>query len=518
MGRDPDQAVPTQQSSGRFELAIVLAQMNSVGAGRDDEVGAVVENQQRAGVITSSSEATADCDQRLVLERLVSQLDDVDPGGERLRQPAERRPAPRARVDDQVQTRGFETVTQALVGGLEHRFGSFQSALDSIGSPTTANGNRHDVAVIGAGAIGLACGWRIAAAGMSVAVFDRFSPGAGASGVAAGMLAPVTEADFGATGLLELNLAGEAAWPAFAAELETATGRELGFARSGALIVASDRDDAEELRRLQELQSSLGLESSWLGASAARELETGLSPGIAGAVSAPGDGAVNPRALLSALAVALDAAGGELVVGVDARLRIEQGRVVGIASHIGDFEAQTVVLAAGAWSGAVDGLPDALDLPLRPVKGQILRMRRPTGMAPLAQRIVRSPRCYIVDRAGGEVVIGATTEDRGFDQAVTAGAVHRLLEAAWELLPDVAELELVETAAGLRPATPDNEPLIGRVPEVEGLILATGHGRNGILLAPGTADAVAALASGGELPEPFARCSLERFVTAAGRS
>lgn len=492
--------------------------MDPVGADRDDEVGAVVENQQRAGVITSGSEATAGCDQLLVVERLVSQLDDVDPGGERVRQPAERRLSPLARVDDQVQTRGFETVTRALVVGLEHRFGSFQSALDSIGSPTTASGNRHDVAVIGAGAIGLACGWRIAAAGMSVAVFDRFSPGAGASGVAAGMLAPVTEADFGAAGLLELNLAGEAAWPAFAAELETATGRDLGFARSGALVVASNRDDAEELRRLQELQSSLGLQSSWLGASAARELEPSLSPGIAGAVFAPGDSAVDPRALLSALAVALDAAGGELVVGVDARLRIEQGRVVGIASHIGDFEASTVVLAAGAWSGAVDGLPDALDLPLRPVKGQILRMRRPSGMASLAQRIVRSPRCYVVDREGGEVVIGATTEDRGFDQAVTAGAVHRLLEAAWELLPDVAELELVETGVGLRPATPDNEPLIGRVPEVEGLILATGHGRNGILLAPGTADAVAALASGGELPEPFARCSLDRFAAAAGRS
>ncbi len=371
--------------------------------------------------------------------------------------------------------------------------------------------------MIGAGAIGLACGWRIAAAGMSVAVFDRFSPGAGASGVAAGMLAPVTEADFGAAGLLELNLAGERAWPAFAAELEAATGRDLGYVRSGALVVASDRDDGEELHRLQELQASLGLESSWLGSSDARELEPGLAPGIAGALSAPGDGAVDPRALLSALAVALDAAGGELVVGVDARLRIEQGGVVGISSHVGDFEASTVVLAAGAWSVAVEGLPDSLDLPLRPIKGQILRLRRPPGMASLAGRIIRSPRCYIVDRDDGEVVIGATTEDRGFDRTVTAGAVHRLLEAAWELLPDVAELELVETGAGLRPTTSDNEPLIGRSPGLEGLILATGHGRNGILLAPGTADAVAAVAAGGALPEPFGRCSPHRLV-AAGRS
>jgi glycine oxidase len=323
--------------------------------------------------------------------------------------------------------------------------------------------------VIGAGIAGLASAWRAAQTGLRVVVFERGTPGCGASSVAAGMLAPVTEADFGEDELLRLNLESAALWPAFAAELEEATGMPTGFDANGAFVVAVDRDDAEELRRLHELQRSLGLESEWLVPSAARALEPGLAPRIAGAIDAPGEAQVDPVAVVAALRRAFESLGG----------RIEQANV----ESLGDLDADQVVLAAGAWSA------ELADVRVHPVKGQLLHLRTRDGAQPLAGRIIRTPRCYVVPRPDGRVVIGATSEEKGFDTSVDAGAVHRLLEAAWEVLPDVWELEFVQVLAGLRPATPDNRPLIGRASDR--LVHATGHYRNGILLAPLTAQRVA---------------------------
>jgi glycine oxidase len=370
----------------------------------------------------------------------------------------------------------------------------------------------HDVIVVGAGVIGLACGWRIAEAGASVAVVDRASPGAGASGVAAGMLAPATEADFGGERLLELNLDSARRWPRFAAELAERAGRAVALEPSGALLVAIDPDDARELGRLGRLHDELGLGSERLTRTQARALEPGLAPGIAGALLSPGDAAVEPRALMAALAVALDAAGGELIVGLDAEVAVAGGRVAGIRTEVGELAAGIVVVAAGVESPALAGLPAEARPPVRPVKGQLLRLRR-GGAAQLPERIVRTPRCYVVPRASGEVVVGATMEERG-DRAVTAGAVRDLLEAAWEVLPDTSELELVDAVAGLRPVTPDNLPLIGPG-AVEGLLLATGHGRNGVLLAPTTAVAIAAACAGRPVDPVAAPASPDRFDSAA---
>jgi glycine oxidase len=282
------------------------------------------------------------------------------------------------------------------------------------------------------------------------------------------MLAPVTEADFGEDELLRLNLESAAMWPAFAGELEAATGMETGYRADGALAVAVDRDDAEELRRLHELQQTLGLDSDWLVPSAARSVEPGLAPRIAGAIDAPGEAQVDPVAVCAALVRAFEDAGG----------RIQRADV----RSLDDVEAERVVLAAGAWSAQI------ADVRVHPVKGQLVHLRTRDGAAPVAGRIIRTPRCYVVPRADGRVVVGATSEEKGFDTSVDAGAVHRLLEAAWEVLPDVWELEFVEVVAGLRPATPDNRPLIGRAGER--VIHATGHYRNGILLAPLTADRI----------------------------
>jgi glycine oxidase len=292
------------------------------------------------------------------------------------------------------------------------------------------------------------------------------------------MLAPVTETDFGEDELLRLNLESAAIWPAFAAELEEATGMPTGYRADGAFVVAVDRDDAEELRRLHELQRSLGLDSKWLVPSAARAAEPGLAPRIAGAIDAPGEAQADPVAVVDALVRACTNAGVEIRSGADARVDGDAVAFGGERVH-----ADQIVVAAGAWSAQI------ADVRVHPVKGQLLHLRTRDGAQPLAGRIVRTPRCYIVPRPDGRVVIGATTEEKGFDTSVDAGAVHRLLEAAWEVLPDVWELEFVQVIAGLRPATPDNRPLIGRASER--VVNATGHYRNGILLAPLTAQRVA---------------------------
>ena len=343
----------------------------------------------------------------------------------------------------------------------------------------------YDAIVVGAGVIGLSCAWRIAERGLSVCVLERDSVGAGASGVAAGMLAPVTEAEFGAERVLALNLAAAERWPSFAASLKEAAGTEVGYSVNGALVVAADRDDAEELRRLHAFQVSLGLGVEWLPPRRARELEPSLSPRIAGAIHARHEAQADPRAVTRALA----RTGIEIATGVDVRAVTRDG----VETSAGAVHADQVVVAAGSWSGALG------DVPVRPVKGQILRLRRASGVPPLTERLVRTPRCYVVDRPSGEVVIGATVEERGFDDRVTADGVYRLLEAAYEVLPDAAELEWVEASARLRPGTPSNEPIIGR--DSSGVVWATGHYRNGILLAPITADAIAAIVAGGEPPD-----------------
>lgn len=362
----------------------------------------------------------------------------------------------------------------------------------------------YDVAVVGAGIVGLACAWAAERRGMSVLVVDRDEPGSGASGVAAGMLAPVTEAVFGEEALLRLNLEAARLWPAFAARLAEASGLDTSYDESGALMVAADADDLEELRRIHEFQRSHELDAEWLPGRRCREIEPGLSPRVRGGIAAP-DGNVDPRAVVRALSAACHD-----VVQSDVReVLVSNGSVAGLQLETGTVHAPHVIVAAGAWS-AMLGLPDSP--PMRPVKGQILRLH---GTPPSAG-IVRTPRCYVVPRANGEVVIGATVEERGFDTRVTAEGVHRLLEAAWEVLPDVGELELVETRAGLRPGTPDNGPVVGRG-GVDGLLWATGHYRSGILQAPITADAIAALLCGEEPPEVLAPFGPERFAAVAGR-
>jgi glycine oxidase len=342
----------------------------------------------------------------------------------------------------------------------------------------------YDAIIVGGGVIGLSCAWRLAQAGAGVAVLDRGEPPAGATRVAAGMLAPVGELTFGEPELLELTLVAAELYPGFVAELELATGVTTGHETNGALHVALDRDEAAQLRRVHDLQRSLGLAAEWLPPGACRELEPGLTPSLAGGVLAAGEGSIDPRALTTALLTALEGEGVEVRTGEEVAEAVLEGeRIAGVRTASGtELRARAVVLACGAWSGQARWLPPAARPPVRPVKGQILELRSADGAAPCG-RILASERVYLVPRPDGRLIVGATVEEQGFDTAVTAGGVHELLREAYRLLPEVAEMELVEAMAGLRPGTPDNLPLVGPG-ALEGLVLATGHHRNGILLAP----------------------------------
>ena len=352
---------------------------------------------------------------------------------------------------------------------------------------------RFDVLVVGGGPIGLACAWTALRRGLSVCVLERDKVGSGASDVAAGMLAPVGEASWGEESLLELNLASHALWPAFAEELRDASGMDPGYSRSGALHVALDRDETEELRRQHELHREHDLESEWLTASACRELEPGLAPRLAGGVFVPHEGAADPRALVASLAAAVRVGGGSIEEGVEV-VRADTGPPCSVRTADGrERSAEHLVLATGCNSGQTEWLDSGERPRVRPVKGEIVTLRERGGER-VCSRIVVGDRLYMVPRPDGRLLVGATVEEKGFDTTVTAGGVHELLRESYRTLPETAEMELVEIRAGLRPGTPDNAPILGWGPGA--VVFATGHFRNGILLAPATADAVAALLYG----------------------
>jgi len=365
-----------------------------------------------------------------------------------------------------------------------------------------------DVAIIGGGAIGLSIGLRAAQRGLRVVVLERGEPGRGTSWVAAGMLAPVAEARLVEQSLLELSLAAAAGYPRFVEQLRATSGADPGYLSCSTLFVARDRDEAEALERELELRRGLGLAVERLRASAARVLEPALTPSLRLALEVHGDHAIDPRKLTAALTAALARAGGELRAGaaVEGVETDSSGRVEGVGLAGGELvPAAQVVIAAGAWAGGLGGIPEGARVPIHAVKGQILRLRDPSGPG-LLSRVVRIAGGYIVPRGDGRYVLGATMEERGFDTTVTAGAVFELLREAIELVPGASELVIDELCAGLRPTTPDNAPAIGPG-ALPGLHWAVGHHRNGILLAPITAELVLAGLLGEE-PPPLA----ERFL------
>jgi glycine oxidase len=314
-----------------------------------------------------------------------------------------------------------------------------------------------DALFVGGGVIGLSAAWRASERGLSVCVLERDTVGSGASRVAAGILAPDSEAEPGSEPFVPFARRSLELYPDFVAALET----DVGYWACGLLDVAFDG-------------------AEWpLSAEECRRLEPGLSAEVTGGALSEQEASVDPRRLVAALAARVEVREGVEVAAV-AR------DSVGLANGE-TIAAGRVVVTAGAWSGIAG-------VPVRPVKGQVVRLR---GELPV-QRMVRDEHLYVVPRRDGEVVLGATVEDRGFDTTVTAGAVHALLREGSRVLPAIADLELVDASAGLRPCLPDNCPLVGE--REDGVLVATGHFRNGILLAPVTAETIAALLAGDEPP------------------
>jgi glycine oxidase len=365
-----------------------------------------------------------------------------------------------------------------------------------------------EVVVIGAGAIGSAVAWRCAQRGLSVTLIDP-DPQRGAWRTAAGMLAPITELHYTETALLRLNLASHERYRDYAAELTEATGLPTGYVECGTVEVAWDAADLQSLRELHEFGASLGLASRLVTGRELRTLEPSLAVGLPGGLLAEHDHQVDPRLLHAAQLRATLDLGVQLLVG-SARPDIRGDRVRGVTLDDGTtLAADTVVLAAGAWSGQL------APVPVRPVKGQTVRLRLagPHRLTHVVRATVRGTAVYVVPRSDGRLVVGASSEEAGFDLTTRAGAVYELLRDAQSVLPELGEAELEELCTGLRPGSNDNGPLLGPS-GVDGLVLATGHYRNGILLAPVTADAIAAYVTDGRLPEVAAPFVLDRALSA----
>jgi glycine oxidase len=370
-----------------------------------------------------------------------------------------------------------------------------------------------DVVVVGGGLAGAGAGWRAASAGAEVVVVDDGGRRPPASTVAAGMIAPVGEVTWGEESLLDHALASAAAWPAFAERLADAAGLPVPYRRCGSVHVSLDRDEAAELGRRAELHQRHGLRSERLLGSECRALEPALATGVVGGISAPEEAEVDPRALLAALRSAAVEAGAHFETGRVESIDPEGGLVT--VEGADERTAGTIVLAAGAWSG-LEGLLGGRRLPVRPVKGEILRLRSAPG-GRICERIIVGERFYLVPRASGELVVGGTVGELGFDLKVTAGGVHELLREAYRAVPELAELELAELGVGLRPGTPDNAPIIGRVGRSR-VIVASGLYRSGVLLTPLLCSAFDALLAGESPPAELDGLGPGRFSEASRES
>ncbi|TQJ33163.1 glycine oxidase ThiO [Arthrobacter sp. SLBN-122] len=402
-------------------------------------------------------------------------------------------------------------------------------------SPSTV---RADVAVIGGGVVGHGIAWEAQRSGRSVVLIDD-APGTGASWAAAGMLAPVSELHYQEEDLLKLMLDASARWPGFAAGLDSATGADSGYLTTATLAVGADAADRRALMDLRTVQQANGLVVEPLTVREVRKREPLLSPAIACALDTPADHQVDPRRLVAALRLALagaarekpavavaGAADGYAVPQRAAGLLWDGGAVAGVRlADGGTVLATETVVANGLQSAALDGLPEGLELPLRPVHGDILRLAVPCHLQPLVTSTVRGlvhgVPVYIVPRQDGTVVIGATQREDALSDAVSAGGVYQLLRDAQALVPAVAELELLEATARARPGTPDNAPLLGRVPapaasadglagHVPGVIVATGFFRHGVLLTPAAAGICRDLLDG-KIDPRWAAFSPDRF-------
>jgi glycine oxidase len=339
--------------------------------------------------------------------------------------------------------------------------------------------------IVGGGVIGLSLGWQLARKGAEVEIFERDLSGRGAGWVAAGMLAPQAEMGFEEIELFKLCVKSLEEYPKFIEELEEDSGKKVKLDKCGTLLAGFDRDDMERLRRFYDFRERVNMPVKWLTGTEAKEIEPMLSPKCTCGIWIPDDAQVENRDMLGALQIAFSKRGGKIheIANVKS-VKIESGKVMGMVVNDKEIAVSNLVIAAGAWSKQIEGIPENVLPPVRPVKGQILSLHM-QGETKITHA-VRGRDVYLVPKADGRLIIGASNEEMGFDTNPTAGEIYRLLERAWETVPGIYEYPIEEIQVGLRPGSLDHEPIIGDS-EIEGLYFATGHYRNGILLTPITA-------------------------------
>lgn len=376
----------------------------------------------------------------------------------------------------------------------------------------TEPSEQADAVVIGAGVIGCAIAWRLGQAGMRVVAVERGRVGGEASHAAAGMLAPLAEAER-EDEFFNLTVAGLAIYADFARELKASSGVDVEYRDEGTLYLALTDEDEEELERRWQWLCETGLNVKRLNAGSALKLEPLLNQALRFALEFPGDHQVDNRRLMTALHGAARNAGVEFRTHTEAReLLIEsvagRRRIIGVRTARGDIHAGAVVIAAGSWSSLLR-YDESPRFEVEPARGQMAAIDAP---APAARHVIYSRRGYLVPRLSGYLIAGSTTERAGYDKRVTAGGMASVIKNAIEIMPCVAGQAVTETWAGLRPRSPDDLPILGADPRVEGLIYATGHYRNGILLAPITARAISELIIKGVSSVDLAPFSIARFA------
>lgn len=377
--------------------------------------------------------------------------------------------------------------------------------------------SNDNIVIIGGGVIGLGIGWQLAKSGVKVTIFDRGEAGRAASWAAAGMLAPYAEVHTEEPELLQLGIESLSLYSQWVDELETDAHMSIGYRVEGTLIVGLEPDDTHQLRHLYKAQQQFGLDVQWLNGRDACKIESVLSPRVTSAIHCETDHQVDNRLMICALKNAFHKYGGVLhertLVN---KIIIENGSVTAVQTEACIKQCDIVILAAGCWSTQIDGIPDDMLPPVRPVKGQMLALEMEEGIE--IRTVIRTVRAryptsvYLVPRADGRLVVGATSEEMGYDERLTAGGMFELLRGAWEVVPGIYELPILESWSGLRPGSRDNAPILGKTP-IDNLIYATGHYRNGILLTPITAYEITKLILTGVTSSTISPFQLSRFLT-----
>jgi glycine oxidase len=368
---------------------------------------------------------------------------------------------------------------------------------------------KFDVAIAGGGVIGGAIALELARAGLRVAVFDRQQAGQEASWAGAGILSPAPE-NPGMVAMVPLGKAGLALYPEFVGWVEEISGKSTGFRPKGTLEALFSHDTKAELSTIIALHHGLGLKAEPLRAEDARELEPALSDEVEAAVLRPDEGSVDNRVLTAAILKAAERSGAEIFSGDGAKAIWRNGdRCAGLVLQNEKVEAKWTVIAAGCFSATIEGI--ARYVPVRPVKGQMVALRADDLKM---ERVLWSEKIYLVPRNDGRILAGATVEYAGFDKRTTAGGIEKILSAAIDLAPGLANARIEETWAGLRPDSPDHLPILGPT-DVDGLLTATGHFRSGILLAPITARLVREWITEQRVSTDWDRFSPLRFPSAS---